>query len=54
MYLLALGEFSYGDFSKGHDVGVSWLFFILGTFLMLIVFMNVLIAIMGNTFGEVS
>ena len=54
MYMLALGDMHFSGFSKGYDVEVTWLFFILATLLILIVFMNVLIAIMGNTFSEVS
>jgi hypothetical protein len=54
MYLLALGDFHYSGFSDGSDVEVTWIFFTLGTYLMLIVFLNVLIAIMSDTFARVS
>ena len=33
---------------------IAWSFFILGTYIMLLVFMNVLIAIMSDTFSRVS
>jgi len=51
--MLALGEFNYGGFITSPDDGMLWLFFCFGTFLMMVVFMNMLIAIMGNTFNDV-
>lgn len=53
MYMLAIGEFNYGGFVASPDDGILWLSFILGTFIMMVVFMNMLIAIMGNTFNDV-
>ena len=53
MYMLALGDFNYGGFTNYEYVGEVWIFFIFGTFICLIVFMNMLIAIMGNTFASV-
>lgn len=53
MYVMALGDFNYGGFAASANDGVAWIFFLLGTFICLVVFMNMLIAIMGNTFGEV-
>lgn len=54
MYMVALGDFDYGGYSKGPDKYIAWIFFIAGTFLITIVFMNMLIAIMGDTFGQVQ
>lgn len=54
MYLMSLGEFDYSGYGSGPDSYVAWPFFILGTYLSLIVFMNVLIAIMGDSYGRVS
>jgi len=54
MYVLALGDFHFSGYGQGPDVFIAWLFFIIGSYLMLLVFMNVLIAIMGDTFGRVS
>lgn len=55
MYLMSLGEFDYGgNYGQGPDSKTAWVFFILGTYLTLIVFMNVLIAIMGDSYGRVS
>jgi len=54
MFVLAQGDFHFGGYGSGPDVLIAWVFFILGSYLMLLVFMNVLIAIMGDTFGRVS
>lgn len=60
MYLLGLGEFDLGDdndtFSSADGVnrGLAWAAFCLATFIIAIVFMNMLIAIMGDTFGKVQ
>ena len=51
MYLLSLGEFSFDGFSKGENSNLAWVFFVIATFLCLVVFMNMLIAIMGETFA---
>ena len=51
MYMLSLGEFSYDGFSNGENSNLSWVFFVFATFLCLVVFMNMLIAIMGDTFA---
>ena len=55
-YLLSLGEFgtdNYGAGEKGED-WVLWIFFILSTFITSITILNMLIAIMGDTFGKVT
>lgn len=54
MYVLAQGDFHFSGYGKGPDVFIAWSFFILGTYIMLLVFMNVLIAIMSDTFSRVS
>ena len=56
-YLVSLGEFgtdNYGNEAGGVNRFLVWIFFVLATFLMLIVFMNMLIAIMGDTFANVQ
>ena len=55
-YLLSLGEFSLDNFGAGdqEDFYVIWLFFLLSTFLTSITILNMLIAIMGDTFGRVT
>ena len=56
MYLTGLGEFDKdGYFYEGSpNKYMAWFFFLMATFLVAVVFMNMLIAIMGNTFGEVA
>ena len=54
MYLLGLGEFDLDGLKEGPNVLLAWFFFLLGTFLLLVVFMNMLIAIMGETFAQVQ
>jgi hypothetical protein len=54
MYNLAQGDFHFSGYGQGPDVFIAWFFWGLATYLMLLVFMNVLIAIMGDTFGRVS
>jgi hypothetical protein len=51
MYLVALGEFDLDGLSQGPDNYIAYVFFFLASFLLLVVFMNMLIAIMGDTFS---
>jgi hypothetical protein len=51
---MGLGEFAYDSYSAGPNKGSAWLMFLLATFITCVVFMNMLIAIMGETFGEVT
>jgi len=53
-YLAGLGEFDFDGYKSGPNVYVAWTFFLMGTFLVLVVFMNMLIAIMGDTFANVQ
>ena len=56
-YLLSLGEFNLDNFNlDGQDDSskVLWFFFILSTFITSITILNMLIAIMGDTFGRVT
>jgi len=53
IFMFALGDFHYGDFIDSEYDIILWGSFILCTFLMIVVFMNMIIAIMGNTFGNV-
>ena len=53
-YMLSLGEFNTDAFEfDGKDVLV-WTIFIVSTFITQITFLNMLIAIMGDTFDRVS
>ena len=55
MWLLGLGEFDLDDsYSEGPNAYLCWFMFILASFVIVITFMNMLIAIMGDTFGNVT
>jgi len=50
----ALGDFSTDEFQEGYNANAAMSMFILASFIILVVFMNMLIAIMGDTFGRVQ
>ena len=53
-YMLSLGEFDLDNYKgEGNDV-IVWIVFIATTFITQITFLNMLIAIMGDTFARVS
>ena len=54
MYLLMFGEFYVDGFRFGPNEQFAWIGFVLATFIVLVVFMNLLIAIMGETFNNVK
>lgn len=49
-YLLALGEFGLDNFSDNPQQYLLWILFILATLLTQLTFLNMLVAIMGDTF----
>ena len=52
---MTLGEFGWFMDSQTGTNGIElWIFFIFGTFFMLILMLNVLVAIMGDTYGRVT
>ena len=53
MYLIALGDFSIILYDSTPNKNAAYIFFLIATFMILVVFMNMLIAIMGSTFGTV-
>lgn len=53
-YLLALGEFEGKDNFDEEDSAAVWIFFLLATFITQITFLNMLIAIMGDTYAKVT
>ena len=53
-YMLALGEFQTENFSDQPNSGLVWVLFIAATFITQITILNMLIAIMGDTFGKVT
>ena len=52
MYKLTMGDFATKQFF-GESNTFIWLIFIAATFFLQITFLNMLIAIMGNTFSQV-
>ena len=54
MYFVSLGNFNIGSYSNGDNSGIIWFFFIIASFVIVVVFMNLLISIMGNTLGDVQ
>ena len=52
-YLLSLGEFAMDGFDDHPEMALVYTFFTLATFFTQITFLNMLIAIMGDTFGRV-
>ena len=53
-YMLGLGEFNYDGWSEHTGNWIIWVYFILATFFTQILFFNMLIAIMGETYGRVT
>ena len=55
MYILAVGDYDTENFDNKGEVNkvVLWFTWLVATFLLQVTFMNMLIAIMGNTFEEV-
>ena len=51
--MLSLGEFSMDGFDDHPEMVLCYLFFTVATFITQITFLNMLIAIMGDTFGRV-
>ena len=52
-YLTGMGDFNKDFYSEGNAV-VVWIFFLMATVLVQLVFMNMLIAIMGESFGRIT
>ena len=54
IYLISLGEFSTDDYGNRGSLQktVIWILFLSATFFIQITFMNMLIAIMSNTYSE--
>lgn len=52
-YLLALGEFNYDNFANQPQSYLCYIFFVMATFITQIAMLNMLIAIMGDTFERV-
>lgn len=52
-YMLSLGEFAIDNFAEGPQVYICYAFFLVATFLTQLTFLNMLIAIMGDTYAMV-
>ena len=53
--MISQGDFKYDNYSNDHgDKWLLWTSFLMATFLLIVVFMNMLIAIMGETFAQVQ
>jgi hypothetical protein len=53
IYLLALGDFNTDEYEMGEkSKPILWFLFIIASFLLLIHLLNMLIAIMGETFAQ--
>lgn len=52
-YLMALGEFDTESYANEPQAWLCYLFFFFATFFTMIVMLNMLIAIMGDTFSKV-
>ena len=52
--MLSLGEFNTDNYGEDAKDSLIWIVFILTTFITQITFLNMLIAIMGDTFARVS
>ena len=50
---MCIGMYDVSIYGRGSDEYYVWAMFLLGTFINLIVFMNMLIAIMSKTFSDV-
>ena len=52
-YMLSLGEFTIDDYDDNPQTYLCYIFFLVATFLTQITFLNMLITLMGDTFGRV-
>ena len=53
-YLLGLGEFGLDSYENFPNRSVIWVYFLVATFLTQLTFLNMLIAIMGDTYARVT
>jgi hypothetical protein len=52
-YMMSLGEFTMDGFGDHPEMIICYVFFLAATFVTQLTFLNMLIAIMGDTFGRV-
>ena len=53
-YLLALGEFNYGDFEGTAEIHWLWFMFVVSTIILNLGFTNIVITFMGSAYEEVQ
>jgi hypothetical protein len=53
-YMLGLGEFNMDPFAESPYGLLMWIMFLLATFIIMLLFLNLVIAIMGSTYGDIS
>lgn len=53
-YLLGLGQYNYGNFYLMNYKYIAWIFFLLSSFFTNILFFNMIISIMTDTFDKIS
>ncbi len=53
-YLLALGEFNIDEFRNGGQTELCYVYFVLAAFITQLTMLNMLIAIMGDTFERIT
>ena len=53
VFLLGMGEYSTDNFDAGDNI-TAWSLFLVACIVLQLTFMNMLIAIMGDTFDRVS
>ena len=50
---MALGDWDNENFDEGHQMALIYIFFSLSTFFSIILMLNMLIAIMGDTYERI-
>ena len=53
-YMLALGDFNLDGFSQGGQKELCYIYFVLAAFITQLTMLNMLIAIMGDTFERIT
>ena len=54
VYMASIGDFNYDSFNESSDQHYLWALLVITTIFLLVVLLNMLIAIMSNTFTKVA
>ena len=54
MYQISIGNFNMDNYSNGTNSFIIWTFFLMASFIIVVVFMNLLVGIMSNTLNNVT